>query len=419
MLALVAVTQFLVATDFDIVFVALPVIGRALGFSGPDVQWVISAYTVALGGFLLLGGRLADRVGARRVFLVGLALFGAASLVGGFATSPGWLVGARAVQGLGAALLTPATLRLMSGFPDRNRAFAVWGVAGSTGAAVGAAGGGVLTSAFGWSSVLWVNVPVVAAALVAAPFVLPRDGEVVAGRFDVLGAALGTLGAVALVFGIVSSTWWIGGAGLVGLGAFWLVERSVRDPLLPALPVLGPSLVVLLFMGAVGTAYYLITTHLQDALGLSVLAAGLGFLPLSALSMIGAGLVFPRLARRFGGDSPGAERRVLVIGMAGLAVFLVVLAVGLGGSSYWTLLPGLGWALFAGIAFPAVFRAAGAAVPLAHQGVAGAVVSTAQYIGGAVGLAALLAVFDGGVAAALGAAGLALMGAVVAVAVRR
>ena len=411
-LGLVAVTQFLVATDFDIVFVALPVIGRSLGFAGSDVQWVVSAYTVALGGLLLLGGRAADRLGARRVFVAGLAVFGAASLVGGFAATPAWLIGARAVQGFGAALLTPATLRLMSGFPDRDRAFAVWGVAGSTGAALGAAGGGLLTSAFGWQAVLWVNVPVVAAALLTAPFVLPADGPRVPGSFDLPGALLGTAGALLLVYGLVASDPRACGAGAALLVAFWLVERRTRDPLLPALPVARPAVVALLFMGAVGTTYYLITTHLQDTLGLSVLAAGAGFLPLSALSMVGAGLVFPRLAGRLG------VRRTLAIGMTGLGLGLVVLALGLTGGSYWLLLPGFVWALFAGIAFPAVFRAAGAAVPDSQQGVAGAVVSTAQYIGGAVGLAALLAVFGGGVGAGLGAAVVALVAAGVAGLVR-
>src|SRR5919198_454167 len=146
-LALLAVAQFLVAIDFDIVFVALPAIGRDLGFTTATLQWVISAYTVVLGGFLLLGGRAADRLGARRAFVAGLLIFGLSSLAGGLATSPDALVAARAVQGLGAALLTPASLKLISaGFmegPERNRAFAVWGVAGSTGAAVGALGGGV------------------------------------------------------------------------------------------------------------------------------------------------------------------------------------------------------------------------------------------------------------------------------------
>lgn len=410
-LALLAVTQFLAATDFDIVFVALPSIGRSLGFDAAGLQWVVSAYTVALGGVLLLGGRATDRLGARRVFVAGLVLFGLSSLAGGLAPTPGWLVAARGVQGIGAALLAPATLRLLAaGFaegPERNRAFAVWGMAGSTGAAVGAAGGGLLTSALGWESVLLVNVPVALAAAAVAPVLLPAGGPRVRGPFDLLGAALVTAGSTLLVLGIVDrSPLVLAGIGL--LGAFLLVERRVPEPLLPRVPraLLAPTLAVLLFMGAVGTAYFLITRQLQDVLGLTVLQAGMAFLPLSALSMVGAGWVFPRLASRIGSG------RTLVVGMAGLGTALAVLALGFG--SYATMLPGFTWALFAGIAFPAVFRTAAAAVPESEQGVAGALVSTAQYVGGAVGLAVLLAATDTALAAGLGAAALALLGAVAA-----
>jgi predicted MFS family arabinose efflux permease len=300
----------------------------------------------------------------------------------------------------------------MSGFDDRDRAFAVWGAAGSLGAALGAAGGGLLTSAFGWEAVLWVNVPVVAVAVAASFVVLEPDGAAARGSFDVPGAVLGTAGALLLVYGIVAGSLLVGAGGVLVLAVFGLVERRSADPLLPPLPVGRPAAVAFLFMGAVGTAYYLITTFLQDTLGFSVLEAGAAFLPLSALSMIGSGLVFPRLVRLLG------VSRTVVVGMAGLGVGLGVLAMGLAGGSYWTLLPGLGWALFAGIAFPAVFRSAGASVEPARQGVAGAVVSTAQYVGGAVGLATLLAVLGGGAAAGLGAAALALVAAVVAV-VRR
>ncbi|GAA4694955.1 MFS transporter [Pseudonocardia yuanmonensis] len=412
-LALLAATQFLVATDFDIVFVALPSIGRDLGFDAEGLQWVVSAYTVALGGLLLLGGRTADRLGARRVFVAGLVLFGLSSLAGGLATAPAWLVGARAVQGVGAALLTPATLRLLAvGFaegPERNRAFAVWGVAGSTGAAVGAAGGGLLTSAFGWEAVLLVNVPVALAAAALAPVLLPADGPRARGPFDLLGAGLATAGSTLLVLGTVDRSL-VAVAGTGVLAAFLLVERRAPEPLLPRVPraLLAPTLAVLLFMGAVGTAYFLITTQLQEVLGFTVLQAGAAFLPLSALSMIGAGWVFPWLAARIG------TGRTLVVGMAGLGAALAVLALGFG--SYATMLPGFAWALVAGIAFPAVFRTAAAAVPEERQGVAGALVSTAQYVGGAVGLAVLLAATDTALAAGLGAAALALLAAVVAAA---
>ena len=391
-LAVLAVSQFLVAVDFDIVFVALPQIGRGLGFAPSDLQWVVSAYTVVLGGFLLLGGRAADRLGTRRMFGTGMALFAVASLAGGLATTPEALIVARGVQGLGAALIVPASLSLIGATfaegPARNRAFAVWGVAGASGAAIGAIGGGVLTAAFGWQAVLLVNVPL-AAALIIALRAFAADGPRRPGGFDLPGAALVTAGATLLVYGIVTRSW-VTVAGLLLLGAFLLVERRSADPLLPPAllrrrALVLPAAAVFLFMGAVAAAYYLITVFLQDALGFGPLAAGLAFLPMSVLSMAGSGLVFPRLVTRFGVPA------TLAIGLAGMAVLLAGLAVSIPLGGYWPVAPWLAWTVFAGVAFPAVFRAAGAAAEAGEEGVAAAFVSTAQYVGGAVGLAAILA----------------------------
>lgn len=391
-LAVLAVSQFLVAVDFDIVFVALPQIGRGLGFSPGGLQWVVSAYTVVLGGFLLLGGRAADRLGTRRMFGTGMALFGAASLAGGLATTPELLVATRGVQGLGAALVVPASLALIGATfaegPERNHAFALWGVAGASGAAVGAIGGGVLTAAFGWQAVLLVNVPV-AAVLVVALRAFAADGPRRPGAFDLPGAVLATAGATTLVYGIVTRGWPVA-AGLVLLAAFLLVERLSADPLLPLAllrrrALVLPTAAVFLFMGTVAAAYYLITIFLQDALGFGPLAAGLAFLPMSVLSMAGSGLVFPRLVARFGVPT------TLMAGLAGMAVGIAGLALSIPIGSYWAVAPWLAWTVFAGVAFPAVFRAAGAAVEPGAQGIAGALASTAQYVGGAVGLAAILA----------------------------
>lgn len=391
-LAVLAVSQFLVAVDFDIVFVALPQIGRGLGFSPGGLQWVVSAYTVVLGGFLLLGGRAADRLGTRRMFAVGMALFGTSSFAGGLATGPDALIVARGVQGLGAALLVPASLALIGATfaegPERNRAFALWGVAGASGAATGALGGGVLTAVFGWQAVLLVNVPI-AAALVVAARAFAADGPRRPGGFDVPGAVLATAGATLLVYGIVTRGWAVG-AGLVLLAAFLLVERRSADPLLPLAllrrrALVLPTAAIFLFMGAVAAAYYLITVFLQDALGLGPLAAGLAFLPMSVLSMAGSGLVFPRLVARFGSTA------TLAIGLAGMAAGLAGLALSIPLGSYWLAAPWLAWTVFAGVAYPAVFRATGAAAGPREQGVAGALVSTAQFVGGAVGLAAILA----------------------------
>jgi MFS family permease len=388
-LIVLAVSQFLVAVDFDIVFVALPQIGRGLGFGPADLQWVVSAYTVALGGFLLLGGRLADRVGARRMFLAGMVVFGAASLAGALATVPLALVVARAVQGVGAAAVIPASLALIGATfaegPERNRAFAVWGGAGSAGAAVGALGGGMLTAAFGWQAVLLVNVPVAVALVVGTVLALIPDGPRRAGSFDVTGALLVTAGATVLVLGIVERSWVVtAGVALLALFAVW--ERRPAQPLVVwRCALLPPVVAVFLFMGGVGSAYYLITTFLQDALGWSPLAAGLGFLPMSVLSMVGSTIVFPRLVARRGVDG------ALLVGMTGIGVALAGMALSVAAGSYWVVAPWLVWALFAGVAFPAVFRTAGARALPGEEGVAAALVSTSQYVGGAVGLAAIVA----------------------------
>ncbi|GIG63939.1 MFS transporter [Phytomonospora endophytica] len=411
-LALLAISQFLIAVDFDIVFVALPSIGRDLGFSPQTLQWVISAYTVTTGGFLLFGGRAADRLGARRVFITGIAIFGAASLVGGLADSQTVLIGARAVQGLGGALLTPAVLRLINTTFEgtaRVRAFTIWSMAGSSGAAVGAIGGGVLTSFLGWEWVLFVNVPVVVLAIIAAPRLLTRDTTVDGPRtgFDLPGAVVATVGATLLVFGLVSgpeSGWrtpqglgaLVAGLGLLALFV-WIEHRS-PSPLMPLRLFANRSLVVamavvFIFMGVIGTEYFLFTNYVQNVLGYETLQAGLAFLPLSALSMIGAAKVAPYVVGRFG------TRASITIGMAGVAASFAVFGITMTvGGEYWTLLPAIVlWGLGAGAAFPPIFMTAGAEVAPEEQGVAGAMASTAQFIGGAVLLAALVAVANAGI----------------------
>src|SRR6266545_443171 len=200
-LAVLATAQLVIALDYSIVNVALPDIGRSLGFTGGTVQWVISAYTLTFGGFLLLGGRAADLLGRRRMFMAALSLFGLASLAGGLAQHAGLLIAARAVQGIGGAVLFPATLSLVNTTfeegRERNRAIAVWGSAGAGGLSLGVLAGGVLTGVFGWPAVFFVNVPIVAALLALAPLVLPAGRpSSAARRFDLPGALLVTLGAM-------------------------------------------------------------------------------------------------------------------------------------------------------------------------------------------------------------------------------
>ncbi|MEJ2857336.1 MULTISPECIES: MFS transporter [unclassified Saccharothrix] len=441
---LLAFAQFIVAMDYNIVFVALPDIGRELGFTAQSLQWVLSAYAVGLGGFLLFGGRVVDRLGARRAFVGGLVLFGLACLAGGLATDQGFLVAARAAQGLGGALLTPATLALIgSGFaegPERNRALSVWGAAGSGGLAVGALLGGVLTDAWGWEWVLLVMVPFALGAAVLAPFVLAPDAVVGAGRglrppvpsshggptadgggvsggvrpgFDVLGTVLATAASVLLVLGLVTGpeTGWVRGgatvlAGVVVFGVFLLVERRTREPLVP-LRLLGNRAlltaigVILVFQSSLGGAYYLTTTYLQDVLGYRPLAAGLLFLPLTLVSMTASLKLLGPVIARWG------VRRALVVGMVGNGLGIGLLAAGMAvHGGFWLLLPGLVvWGIGGGITFPAMFITASAGVDAGQEGVASAVATTAQQVGGAMGLAVLVAIAG----TAFGTAGAALV----------
>jgi MFS family permease len=411
-LALLAFAQLIISIDYNIVYVALPAIGRQLAFSTHSLQWVVSAYAVGFGGLLLLGGRAVDRIGARRVFTAALLVYAVASLVGGFATSPGPLVGARVAQGVGAGLLFPATLALIStGFaegPQRNRAMGLWGVAGASGALVGPVVGGLLTNYLGWRWVLFVNVPLALGAVVAGLRLLPADrprGGAARG-FDVPGAVLATAGATLVVYGLASGPdagWGSArGAGAIALGAlllgvFLLVERGTRDPLVPLRLLKNRGLatamaVSVLLMGAVNALHYVFYLDLQDVLGYRALAAGLAFLPVSVVAMVSSGKVLPPVLNRWG------VRTTLVAGTLGVGVSTVLLASGMSApGSYWLLLPGAAlFGLFAGATYPVVFLAAGSGVPAGEEGVGSALTSTALQIGGAVGLAALVAVANAG-----------------------
>jgi EmrB/QacA subfamily drug resistance transporter len=433
-LALLASTQLIVALDYNIVYVALPDIGPALGFSAQSVQWVVSAYAVGLGGLLLFGGRAVDRLGARRMFVLGLALYGVASLAGGLATAPGVLVAARAVQGVGGALLTPATLALIfRGFaegPERNRAMGAWGMAGSAGLAAGSLLGGVLTNYLGWEWVFFVNVPLALAAALAAPRVLPADPQPVHGGFDVPGALLATAGSTLLVFGLANGpgAGWISvrGAGALAAGAalmalFVLAETRTRDPLVPLRLVRGRGLVVTMvviavFQATLGGGYYVLTTYLQPVLGYSALQAGLTFLPLTVVCMGAALKGAPTMLGRWG------PRTTLVVGMFGTSLGIGAVTAGMSaGGSFWALMPGSAlWGFFGGVAFVALYASAGSGVAPHEQGIASALASTSAQIGGAMGLAVFIAVvnadrlLDGLHAAGWLAAAVTLAGALVA-----
>lgn len=405
-LGLLALTQLIVALDYNIVYVALPDIGSALGFGPSSVQWVVSAYAVGLGGLLLFGGRAVDRIGPRRMFMIGLALYGVASLAGGLATGAGALIVARAVQGAGGALLTPATLTLIyRGFaegPERNRALGAWGMAGCAGLAAGSLLGGVLTNYLGWEWVFYVNVPLALGCALVAPRLLPADPPRTSGSFDVPGAVLATAGSALLVFGLASGSdaGWLSlrGAGSLAVGAVLLVallvlESRTRDPLIPLRLARGRGLattmiVIALFQSTLGGGYYILVSYLQPVRGYSSLEAGLTFLPLTLVSMYGALKAAPMAIGRWG------IRTTLAASMIGAGAGIAVTTAGAtSGGGFWTLLPGsVIWGLFGGLGFVTLFASAGAGVAPDEQGVASGLASTAKEVGGAMGLAVFVAI---------------------------
>jgi EmrB/QacA subfamily drug resistance transporter len=407
-MALLAFCMLIFSVDYNVVYVALPDIGADVGFSPQSLQWVVSAYAVGLGGFLLLGGRAVDRLGARRMLIVALLLYAVASFAGGVASNPGMLIAARVVQGLGGALLFPATLSLITTTfaegPERNKAFAWWGTAGASGAIIGAMLGGLLTNFFGWESVFFVNVPlcllgIVAALQLLAPDVTRAGGS---GRFDLPGALVATAASVLLVFGLISgpeagwqSTRVVASliVGAVLLAAFFVIERVSKDPLAPprlfgVRSLVAAMAVIFVFQGAINALHYLFFIHIQNVLGYSPLEAGLAFLPMSACAMLGSNKFLPFLLGRF------HVRTVLFIGMLGVGASMIVLAATMTTTgAYWTLLPGLFlWGLFAGTLYPAMFMAGGSDVDGSEQGVASGLTQTSAQLGGAMGLAALFAV---------------------------
>ena len=331
-LFLLAFAQLVIAVDYNIVFVALPDIGAQLGFSRQTLQWVVSAYGVAFGGFLLLGGRAADLLGRRRIFIFALALYGASSLVGGLATSPSAMIIARAIQGVGGALLFPATLSLVTTLfaegRERNRALAIWGGAGASGLTVGALLGGVLTSAYGWPAVFFVNVPLVVIIIAGALIVMPRDVRQGSHRsFDLPGALTATIGITLLVYVLVQGpeSGWASPsimlalvAGVILLAAFFVIEARSGDPSMPLRLfsnryALAGMLLTLFFGATLGALPYFETVLFQGMLGFDALWTGSG-IPGSRhchLRRYAAGRAHGNRLRRSDqpGDRSGSERR--------------------------------------------------------------------------------------------------------------
>ncbi|MFF3727596.1 MFS transporter [Streptomyces erythrochromogenes] len=410
-MALIAFCMLIFSIDYNIVYVALPEIGREVGFSAQSLQWVVSAYSVGLGGALLFGGRAVDRLGARNMLILALALFAVSSLAGGLATSPGLLIGARVVQGLGGALLFPATLSLINTQfeegPTRNKAYAVWGTAGASGSIIGSMAGGVLTNYLGWASVFYVNIPLCLLAMVATYSVISSDAKAADSRkFDIPGALVATGASTLLVYGLIAGpeNGWTSaktiGALAVGLAlgiAFFVIEAKTKDPLAPPRlfsyrSLVTAILIIFVFQGAINTLHYIFFIDLQTVMGYSPLQAGLAFLPMSALAMFGSGKVLPFVVQRWG------VRWALFGGLIGVGISMIVLAFSMTESnSFYPLIPAvLLWGLFAGTLYPAMFMAAGSDAAPDEQGVASALTQTSAQIGGAMGMAALIAVATSG-----------------------
>jgi EmrB/QacA subfamily drug resistance transporter len=408
LLAIVCLGQFMVVLDISIVNVALPSIKDALGFSTTGLQWVLNGYTLTFAGFLLLGGRAADLFGRRRMFYAGTLIFSGASLLCAIAPTSEALIAARALQGIGGAILSPATLAIITTSFDegapRNRALGAWGAVGAIGATSGVLLGGVLTEAFSWPAIFLINVPIgLAIVLFSARLVPEGRSEVDNRHFDLSGAVLVTLGMTALTYGIVTTDrlgWGSLGvlgpavAGLALLAAFVIYEgRLARHPRrVPLMPLSvfrlrnlrAANLVVFLLYAAIFGFWFFQSLYMQGTLGYSALETGIAFVPMTAAVAAGA-ILAPRLARRLG------ARWVLAGGMLSAAIgeFLLT-SVHPGGSYAANVLPGgLLGAFGLGLALVPATIVAVEGIPRALSGLASGVLNTSRFVGAALGLAVL------------------------------
>jgi EmrB/QacA subfamily drug resistance transporter len=401
-LALLSVVQFMVVLDIAIVNVALPSIQNDLGFSQENLQWVISAYALVFGGFLLLGGRAADLLGRRRIFLAGIVVFTVASLLAGLAWSEASLIGARALQGLGAAVITPAALSILSTTfvegRERNIALGVWGAVGGFGAAAGVLLGGILTDALSWEWIFFVNIPVGVTSFVLAPVLLKESRDASVKAFDALGAVLVTAGLSSLVYAITQAgqNGWLA-AGTIGffaasfalLAGFVVWEQRHSEPLmrlgiLRIKTVSGANAAGFILGTALFAMFLMLTLYMQQVLGYSAMKTGVAYLAVAGTAIFTSAIA-AQLVTRIG------VKPVLVTGMLSLTAGLVYFTqVSVGGSYLGDLLPGfLLIALGIGFAFVPISIAALAGVEAAEAGLASGLINTSQQIGGALGIAAL------------------------------
>jgi EmrB/QacA subfamily drug resistance transporter len=442
-LALIAAAQFMVIMDTSIIGVALPRMQADLGFSQESLSWVFNAYVVAFGGLLLLGGKLSDIFGARKMFGLGWTVLLTGSVIAGIAASPAAELTGRAVQGAGAALIAPSALTLLmmlfgSSPRDLTKALALYGAAAPAGGTAGVFLGGVITEYLSWPWVFYLNVPIALIAIAATPSLLPRGGART-GSVDILGAITVTLGLGTVVYAIVrapevgwgaGTTWWTLGAGGLLLGAFIILQNSRREPLMRLgifrTPNLGAANIAQLLLGGAWIPmWFFLNLYLQQVLGYSAFPSGAALLPMTLLIMLGMIALAPRAMAAFG------PKAMVVSGMAILSIGLGWLAFVRPDGSFWVdVLPAsLVAALGMSLAFiPSLGTAIGSARP-EEGGLASGIVNVSYQVGSALGLAAMTAVAasagadklgdldaltNGFSAAFIGAAAIAAAGAVIA-----
>ncbi|WP_432887640.1 MFS transporter [Kribbella sp. CA-245084] len=401
-LALACVSQFMVILDASIVNVALPSIQRDLGFTATSLAWVVNGYLLTFAGFMLLGGRAADLFGQRRMLVAGLFLFSASSLLAGLASAPGVLIAARVVQGVGAAMLAPATLAVINtnftGEGERARAFGAWSAAGGVGGMAGAVAGGAITTGLSWRWVFLINVPIGAVLICAALMSLEGPRARRREPLDLIGALTGTAGLAALIYGVMQSAdhGWTstrvigpGLAGLVLLAVFTAVEARANQPMMPLrlfrIQKVAVGNGMLLLFGAIAIAmWYFTSLYLQDVLGYSALRSGLGQTPAAVTFVIVARLAATLLPRT-------GVRRLILAGSAGFLIGFGWLAQAGAESGYLAsvLGPTLLIAGGIGLTFPTLMATVTADVSEGDAGIVGGLANTASQVGGSVGLAVL------------------------------
>jgi len=402
-LAVISAAQVMIVLDSTIVNVALPTIHRSLHFSTANLEWLITAYALTFGGLLLFGGRTGDLYGKRRMFTVGIAVFAASSLLGGLAQDQLWLIVARGLQGVGAAIAAPTALSLIAtNFPEgpaRNRAFGVYAAMSGGGGAVGLLLGGILTDLVSWRWIFFVNVPIAAAVLLLAPRAL-NESNTTTGRLDVPGAVTATAGMVALVYGLAdASTHGWASSGTIGplaaaavlLVAFGILESRTAGPLMPLQIFANRNrsaayAIMLCLATAIFSMFFFLTQFLQNVLGWSPIKTGVGFLPLTAGVIVSAGLT-SRLVGRIGIRVPLLfGPTAMFIGLAWISRLTVT-------SGYLDILgPLILISLGAGSQFVPLTLTAVRGVQPSETGLASALLNTAQQLGGALGLAVLATV---------------------------